>query len=82
MKELYIVFECDNHRAYQKYCIKLITSSKKVANTLYNKARKHYDTDDNYYLNIASYTPVLIPECDNNVLRDLVVFKTTESHAF
>jgi hypothetical protein len=82
MKKLYIVFECDDHRSYDSYVIKLITSSKKVANKLYNAARKHYDTDDSYHLNIASYTPVLIPECDNNVLRDLVVFRTTESDVF
>lgn len=78
MKNLYIVFECDGHRSYDSYVVKLITPSVRLANKLFNKARKHYDTDAEYYLNIGSYTPSFIPECDNNVLSDLKVIKTTE----
>ena len=78
MKKLYVVFECDKHRGYDSYIIKLITSSIRMAKKLYNIAKKHWMTSD-YYLNIGEYTPVFIPECDNSVLYDINVIKTTEN---
>lgn len=79
MKNLYIVFECDGHRTYNSYVIKLITPSIRLANKLFNTARRHYDINAEYYLNIGCYTPLLVPECDNNVLQNLQVIKTTKS---
>lgn len=80
MKKLYIVYECDTHRSYDFYVIKLITPSIRLANKLFNAGKRHYDINTDYYLNIGCYTPVLIPECDNNILRNLKLIKTTESN--
>jgi hypothetical protein len=78
MKKLYVVFECDNHRSYNSYVIKLITPSILIANKLYKTAKKEWIGSD-HYLNIGEYIPKFVPECDNNILNEISVIKTTEN---
>jgi len=78
MKKLYVVFECDNHRSYSSYVVKLITPSIRLAQRLYKIAKKEWMGSD-YYLNIGEYIPEFVPECDNNFLDEISVIKTTEN---
>ncbi len=78
MKKLYIVFECTKHRYYATHVIKLITPSIRIAKRLYNNAKKDWMGSD-YYLNIGEYTPKFVPECDNNILDEIKLIKTTEN---
>jgi hypothetical protein len=78
MKQLYVVYECDNHRNYSTYVIKLITANKSVAIQLFNSAKHCYE-DQDYFLNACEYSPVMNPACDNNVFDEFEIpFLTTE----
>ncbi len=78
MNPLYIVFECNHHRHYSTYVIKFITRSKRAAISLYHHTKKEWMGSD-YYMNVAAYEPVLIPEGDNNIFDSFQIIKTTEN---
>ena len=78
MNPLYIVFECDYHRRYHSYVLKLITPNKRTAIKLYNATKKEWMASD-YYMNIAVYEPTIIPKGDNNIFDSFQIIKTTEN---
>lgn len=77
MNKVYVVFECDNHRSHDSYCIKLLSGSLIEAMKIYNKDKKEYRTNDWFY-NLALYKPTGKECFTGNVLRDLEIIKTTE----
>ena len=79
MNKIYIVFECDGHRTHTSTVIKFITTSLKKAEVLYKHAGKYY-TDNQYFLNLAIYEPVLKLDGGNNILNELSILKTTEDN--
>lgn len=75
---IYIVFECDEHCSYNSYVIKEIFTNKAEALSFYNKGKKHYsNVGEKYILNLAVHTKRLNLSLDNNVLRDLIIMKST-----
>lgn len=79
MQKLFIVYECNMHRDYISFVIKLICTSKRQATSHYKKLSKTYNIlTDNYYLNLGYYVPTLIPEGDNNILSEIILLNTTE----
>lgn len=78
MKKLYVVYECDTHRSYSSYVIKLVTANKDIAKTLFNENKKSYKNSD-YSLNVSEYQPNLNSKCDNNFIQEFETpFLTTD----
>lgn len=78
MKSLYIVFECNSQRSTDSVVIKLITPNRQKAEGMFNSCKEGYE-DQDYYLNVCEYTPVIHPECDNDVINEFEVpYLTTE----
>jgi len=80
MKTIYLIFECDIERSIKSYVIKLITHNKDLAIKHYKTSKHIYEGDEEYYLNLAEYEPDLNGGGEVNVLRELIIMKTTDEN--
>lgn len=78
MKKVYVIFECDFHRSYESYCIKMLTSNYREALKHFKENKAEYVKEQDWTYNLASYTLTGEETSQSNALRDLEILLTTE----
>jgi len=77
--KIYLIYECDSHRATSSVVIKWMTTAQAKALEFYEDYVENYLGDRTWYFNVGFYE---IPEGDcsdeSNALRDIEIIKTTE----
>lgn len=79
-KNIYLIYECNEHREVSSYCIKGIYTNKRKALIAYNKASKEYlkDPTHGWILNVSAYDELNTCKLHKNILKDLSPIFCTE----